>query len=249
MSSAKAEDYIKALYQLRGGKEDREGKEAIAPSAIADVLGVTTPTVTATMKRLAERGLVEREEYKGAHLTDEGELMAIETIRHHRLLELFLAEELNYDWTEVHEEADRLEHHISERLETEIDAVLGEPTADPHGAPIPSADLEVLDEDLAPLSAHEEGDLVTIERVRDDDPEVLAYLDRVGVTPGARFQVVEIAPFEMVTLAPLEAENRTDDAPSTEASGETVSLPKAVAVTVSVREANPEVEDGPALAN
>ena len=240
MSSAKAEDYIKALYQLREGKEGGEGTEAIAPSAIADVLGVTTPTVTATMKRLAERGLVEREVYKGARLTEEGELMAIETIRHHRLLELFLTEQLNYDWTEVHEEADRLEHHISERLETEIDAVLGEPTADPHGAPIPSADLEVLDEDLAPLSAHEEGDLVTIQRMRDDDPEVLSYLDRVGVTPGARFRVAEIAPFEMVTLAPLDSEDHDQ---------ETVSLPKAVAITVSVREASRETDADPALAN
>ncbi|PSP72170.1 DtxR family transcriptional regulator [Halobacteriales archaeon QS_3_64_16] len=249
MSSAKAEDYIKALYQLREGEEGEEGKEAIAPSAIADVLGVTTPTVTATMKRLAERDLVEREEYKGARLTEEGELMAIETIRHHRLLELFLTEQLNYDWTEVHEEADRLEHHISERLETEIDAVLGEPTADPHGAPIPSADLEVLNEDLAPLSAHEEGDLVTIERVRDDDPDVLAYLDRVGVTPGARFRVTEIAPFEMVTLAPFDSEDRTNAATSTDASGETVSLPKAVAVTVSVREASRKTDADPAIAN
>lgn len=244
MLSAKMEDYLKAIYELQ-----RESDEPVATSHIAELLDVTAPTATSMMETLADHGLVEREKYRGVRLTPEGETVALEVVRHHRLLETYLTEELGYDWAEVHDEADRLEHHISERLETEIDAVLGEPTADPHGAPIPSADLEVLDEDLAPLSAHEEGDLVTIERVRDDDPEVLAYLDRVGVTPGARFRVAEIAPFEMVTLAPLEAENRTDDAPSTEASGETVSLPKAVAVTVSVREANPKVEDGPALAN
>lgn len=240
MSSAKAEDYIKAVYQLH------DGEQPVPPSAIAEVLGVTTPTVTATMKRLANHGLVEREEYKGTHLTKEGELMALETIRHHRLLELFLTEQLNYDWTEVHEEADRLEHHISEKLETEIAAVLGDPTADPHGAPIPSPDLEPLDDDLAPLSAHEVGDVVRVERVRDDDPEILAYLDRASVVPGARFEIIEIAPFDMVTLAPLDG--GTDAATATEAgstdpdvgpddSPESISLPKEVAVTVSVREA------------
>ena len=254
MSSAKAEDYIKAVYQLR------EEGEPVPPSQIAEVLGVTTPTVTATMKRLAERGLVTREEYKGTYLTDEGELMALETIRHHRLLEVFLAEQLNYDWTEVHEEADRLEHYISERFETEIAAVLGEPTADPHGAPIPSPDLEPVDDDLAPLSAHAEGDVVTVEQVRDDDPEMLAYLDRAGVVPGARFEIVEIAPFDMVTLTPLDgseshasdgSDSDTNSNTNTDAdttvdtdaeraeAGKIVSLPKGVAVTVSVREASP----------
>jgi DtxR family Mn-dependent transcriptional regulator len=270
MSSAKAEDYIKAVYQLG------DGEEAVSPSAIADVLGVTTPTVTATMKRLAERGLVEREEYKGSHLTDEGELMALETIRHHRLLELFLIEQLNYDWAEVHEEADRLEHHISEKLETEIATVLGDPTADPHGAPIPSPDLEPLDDDLALLSTHEEGDVVRVERVRDDDPEVLTYLDRAGVVPGARFEIIEIAPFDMVTLAPLEDEGSEgeerygrdergegygeEDAEGTttarndgsnddldDAAAESIPLPKEVAVTVSVREATPPRNEPPVV--
>jgi len=248
MSSAKAEDYIKAVYQLA------EDDEPVPPSAIAEVLGVTTPTVTATMKRLAERDLVEREEYKGARLTDEGELMALETIRHHRLLELFLTEQLNYDWTEVHEEADRLEHHISEKLETEIAAVLGDPTADPHGAPIPSPDLEPLDDDLAPLSAHDEGDVVRVEQVRDDDPEILTYLDRAGVVPGARFEIIEIAPFDMVTLAPLDADDsgrdpdgHSDPGADTDGSAEPIPLPKEVAVTVSVREAGP-ARDEPAFA-
>ena len=117
MSSAKAEDYIKAVYQLG------DGDEPVAPSAIAEALGVTTPTVTATMKRLADQGLVEREEYKGSHLTEEGELLAIETIRHHRLLELFLTEQLNYDWTEVHDEADRLVA-VAKLVEC-LDVVLG----------------------------------------------------------------------------------------------------------------------------
>src|SRR5699024_11221710 len=125
MPSATSEDYLKAIYQLR------EGDEPVATSAIADSLGVTPPTVTATTKRLEDAGLAEREEYKGVQLTAEGELVAIETIRHHRLLELFLTEQLGYDWAEVHEEADRLEHHISERLETKLAAALGDPSADP----------------------------------------------------------------------------------------------------------------------
>jgi DtxR family transcriptional regulator, Mn-dependent transcriptional regulator len=243
MSSAKAEDYIKALYQLR------EGDTPVAPSAVAEVLGVTTPTVTTTMKRLAERGLVAREEYKGSHLTDEGELMALETIRHHRLLELFLTERLNYDWTEVHEEADRLEHHISEKLEAEIAAVLDDPTADPHGAPIPSIDLEPIDDDLAPLSAHEEGDAVVIERVRDDDPDVLAYLDRAGVVPGTHIRVTEVAPFEMITVVPIAVDPGAAADPDAADSGrDPISLPKDVALTISVRDVD-HAEDEPVPAD
>ena len=107
MPSATAEDYLKTVYQLA------DGDEPVPTSAIADTLDVTPPTVTATMKRLESHGFVEREEYKGVRLTEDGSLIALETIRHHRLLELFLAEHLGYDWTEVHDEADTLEHHIA----------------------------------------------------------------------------------------------------------------------------------------
>lgn len=241
MSSAKAEDYLKAVYQLR------EGEEAIAPSAVAAVLGVTTPTVTATMKRLDDQGLVEREEYKGVRLTEEGRLVALETIRHHRLLELFLTEHLNYDWTEVHEEADRLEHHISEKLENEIATLLDDPTADPHGAPIPTVDLEPLDDDTAPLSVHAAGDVVRVERVADDDPDVLAYLDDAGITPGVRLEVVEVAPFGMITVSTLT--DGTDDAEDADDGTERISLPEEVAAIVSVHDADaePDAENGPAL--
>ncbi|EMA46967.1 metal-dependent transcriptional regulator [Halococcus saccharolyticus] len=224
MPSAKAEDYIKAVYQLQ------DGDEPVATSDVADALGVTAPTVTATMKRLQEQGLVEREEYKGVRLTAEGELVALETIRHHRLLELFLTEHLGYDWTEVHDEADQLEHHISERLETELAAVLENPSADPHGAPIPTEDLEPTDADDDPLSEYDEGETVIVTQVADSDAEVLDYLADAGITPGTRLDITEIAPFGMLTVA-------SDDA------DDTVSLPKEIATAIRVRDTDSEAPD------
>ncbi|WP_256687636.1 metal-dependent transcriptional regulator [Halococcus qingdaonensis] len=216
MPSSKAEDYLKAIYQLR------EGEEPVATSTIAEALDVTAPTVTATMKRLEGHGLVDREEYKGVRLTEDGELVALETIRHHRLLELFLAEHLNYDWAEVHEEADRLEHHISERLETELAASLGDPSADPHGAPIPTEDLEPTEADDEPLTEYAAGETLVVAQVADSDPEVLSYLADAGITPDTRLTVREVAPFGMLTVAP-------------EGEDETVSLPAEIAAEVRVR--------------
>jgi DtxR family Mn-dependent transcriptional regulator len=216
MPSSKAEDYLKAIYQLR------EGEEPVATSTIAERLDVTAPTVTATMKRLEGHGLVDREEYKGVRLTEDGELVALETIRHHRLLELFLAEHLNYDWAEVHDEADRLEHHISERLETELAASLGDPSADPHGAPIPTEDLEPTEADDEPLTEYEAGETLIVAQVADSDPEVLSYLADAGITPGTRLTIREVAPFGMLTVAPEDED-------------ETVSLPAEIAAEVRVR--------------
>lgn len=224
MPSAKSEDYIKAIYQLQ------DGDDPVATSAIADALGVTAPTVTATMKRLEDADLVEREEYKGVQLTTEGELVAIETIRHHRLLELFLTEHLDYDWTEVHDEADRLEHHISERLETELAAVLGDPSADPHGAPIPTEDLEPTDADDDPLSKCDEGETVVVAQVADSDPEVLSYLADAGIAPGTYLEITEVAPFGMLTVIP-------------DSSDDTVSLPREIAAAIRIRESDPVHSD------
>jgi DtxR family Mn-dependent transcriptional regulator len=229
MPSAKAEDYIKAVYQLQ------DGDDPVATSDVADALGVTAPTVTATMKRLQEQGLVEREEYKGVRLTTEGELVALETIRHHRLLELFLAEHLGYDWTEVHDEADQLEHHISERFETELAAALENPSADPHGAPIPTEDLEPTDADDDPLSEYDEGETVVVTQVADSDSEVLAYLADAGITPGTHLEITEIAPFGMLTVAPDTADD-------------TVSLPTETATAIRVRDTDSEAPDEMTLA-
>lgn len=217
MPSAKSEDYIKTVYQLQ------DGDDPVTTSAVADALGVTAPTVTATMKRLEEADLVEREEYKGVQLTTEGKLVAIETVRHHRLLELFLTEHLGYDWTEVHEEADRLEHHISERLETELAALLDDPSADPHGAPIPTEDLEPTNADDEPLAKYEVNETVVVAQVADSDPEVLAYLADAGITPDTPLEIIEIAPFGMVTVAPDDADD-------------TVSLPEEIATAIRVQE-------------
>jgi DtxR family Mn-dependent transcriptional regulator len=186
--------------------------------------------VTATTKRLEDAGLAEREEYKGVRLTVEGELVAIETIRHHRLLELFLTEQLGYDWADVHEEADRLEHHISERLETELATALGDPTADPHGAPIPSEDLEPTEADDDPLAEYDEGERIVITRVADGDPAVLSYLADAGITPGTHLEITEVAPFGMVTVAP-----DADDA--------TVSLPAEIATSIHAHESDAASSD------
>ncbi|MEM4781496.1 MAG: metal-dependent transcriptional regulator, partial [Halalkalicoccus sp.] len=138
MLSAVMEDYLKAIYQLQ---REGDGKR-VRTSAIADHLDVTPPTVTSMLSKLEERGLAEREKYKGVTLTPEGERVALEVIRHHRLLEAYLTEHLDFTWSEVHDEADRLEHHISEAFEERVAAMLEDPTVDPHGAPIPNADLE-----------------------------------------------------------------------------------------------------------
>jgi len=134
MLSPVMEDYLKAIYQL--------GDDEVTTSELAESLDVSAPTVTNTLEKLDERGLVNREKYKGVELTEEGRTVAVEVVRHHRLLEAYLAEALDYDWSEVHDEADRLEHHISEEFEERVAEALGDPAHDPHGAPIPSADLE-----------------------------------------------------------------------------------------------------------
>ena len=215
MLSPQMEDYLKTIYELQC-----ENDGLVSTSSIAETLDVTAPTATSMMESLEERGLVEREKYKGGKLTREGETVAIEIIRHHRLLETYLAEQLGYDWTEVHDEAERLEHHISEEFEQRVAAALGDPERDPHGAPIPDEDLSPPDESGETLDEHAEGDDVVVESVEDDDPEVLEYLEDNGVVPDADVEVVEVAPFGMVTV-------RVD--------GNEVSLPDEVARRVRVR--------------
>ncbi|MFC7213314.1 metal-dependent transcriptional regulator [Saliphagus sp. GCM10025334] len=200
MLSDVMEDYLKAIYQLQAGRDER-----VKTSAIADSLEVTSPTVTSMLSKLEERGLVDREKYRGVVLTPEGETVALEVIRHHRLLEAYLTEHLDYDWSEVHAEADRLEHHISEDFEARVAAALDDPDVDPHGAPIPSADLEAPETPTGDaISAFEAGDRVVVREVADHDPEILSYLAEHGVEPGVELEIVEVAPFGMVTARPLE---------------------------------------------
>ena len=212
------EDYLKSIYTLQA-----ETGPPVSTSAIAELLGKTPPTVTSMVGKLEERGLVSREKYKGVELTREGETVALEVIRHHRLLEAYLAEHLDYDWSEVHDEADALEHHISEEFERRVAEALGDPEVDPHGDPIPSADLAPLDaDDSTRLDDHAVGDRLVVTRVSDRDEAELAYLADAGITPETRLEIVDVAPFGMVTVRVGE-------------SGREQSLPEAVARSIRVR--------------
>ena len=208
MLSDAMEDYLKAIYVLQ-----TEDGPPVPTSDLAEYLGKTPPTVTSMVGKLADRGLVDREKYKGVELTDEGETVALEIIRHHRLLEAYLAEHLNYSWSEVHEEADALEHHISEEFERRVAEALGDPTVDPHGDPIPTVDLEPLEQtDASRLSDHEVGDRVVVVRVSDRDEAELEYLDDHGIRPGTVLEVADVAPFGMVTVSVDDGEQSLPEA-------------------------------------
>jgi len=219
MLSDVMEDYLKAIYAL-----EREHGPPVKTSTIADYLDVTPPTVTSMVEKLADRGLVEREKYKGVELTADGETVAVEVLRHHRLLEAFLADHLDYEWDEVHDEADALEHHISEEFERRLARKLGDPTVDPHGDPIPGADLEPPeDPETEVLADHDEGDRLVVARVSDRNDDELRYLADAGVQPGTELALVEHAPIGMFVV---------------DIDGEAVHLPERVAGTLEVRPAD-----------
>jgi len=184
------QDYVKEIYKL-----ESSGLRATT-SALAERLEVSPPSVTSMLKKLASLGLVEHRRYHGATLTESGKRVALEVIRHHRLLEKYLAETLGLPLDAVHAEADRLEHALSEELEAHIDRTLGYPTYDPHGDPIPDADLNVAAQDLTPLAALDVGTKATVSRVPDGDGELLRYLAKLKLTPGSRLEVRESAPFD-----------------------------------------------------
>jgi DtxR family transcriptional regulator, Mn-dependent transcriptional regulator len=183
------QDYVKEIYKLR-----LEGKPATT-SAIAERLGVRPPSVTAMVKRLSTLGLAEHAPYRGVELTPAGERVALEVIRHHRLLELYLAQALGLSLDEVHSEADRLEHALSEELEAKIDLALGYPTHDPHGDPIPDAELRLDRKRLRTLASLEPGDEATIRRVPDGDDELLRYLTKLALVPGKKVKLRSAEPF------------------------------------------------------
>jgi DtxR family Mn-dependent transcriptional regulator len=185
------EDYAKAIYAL----QRRAGGEGVSTNDLAERLGVTPGSVSAMLKKLAERGLVLHEPYRGVQLTVEGEHVALEVLRHHRLLELYLAEHLGVPWDRVHDEAEVLEHHISEDLEELIAAKLGHPTIDPHGDPIPTADLKVVEPPTLAMDGLDIGAAGRFVRVSDSDPEMLRYLGARGIAPGDTFEIVDKQPF------------------------------------------------------
>jgi DtxR family transcriptional regulator, Mn-dependent transcriptional regulator len=183
------QDYLKELYKLHASGE------RATTTALATRMGVSPPSATAMIKKLAELGLVEHKPYRGATLTAEGERTALEVIRHHRLIEQYLAETLGLPLDELHVEADRLEHALSEELEAHIDRTLGFPTHDPHGDPIPDANLRIATGEVRPLATLEAGDEATIRRVPDGDGDLLRYLSGLRLTPGRRVRVTGIEPF------------------------------------------------------
>ncbi len=187
--SESVEDYLKQIYKLQG----KDGRATT--SAIAERMGVTAPSVTGMVKKLAALDLVEHRPYRGVRLTEAGERAAVEVIRHHRLLERYLAESLGMSIDEVHAEADRLEHTLSETLEARIDERLGYPTHDPHGDPIPDADLQLEPSSLRLLSELAPGEEATIGRVPDGHRELLSYLSSLALVPGEQVELLGSAPF------------------------------------------------------
>ena len=189
--SSAVQDYAKAIYAL----QHRGAGEPVATNDLAARLGVTPASASSMARKLSELGLVDLEPYRGVTLTPEGERVALEILRHHRLLELYLAEHLGVPWDRVHEEAEALEHVISEDLEARIAAKLGHPTHDPHGDPIPSADLAIDETATRSLDSLDEGTRGRFVRVSDSDPAMLRYLDERGIALGERLEVVERQPF------------------------------------------------------
>jgi DtxR family transcriptional regulator, Mn-dependent transcriptional regulator len=186
------EDYLKSIYELT------LAEERASTNQIAERMGVTPASVTGMLKRLATNDppLLEYQKHHGVVLTAEGEKVALEMIRHHRLLELFLHESLGYPWDEVHAEADRLEHVISEAFEERIAQALGDPNHDPHGDPIPTRDLILPQTSWARLDMLREGQQAIVQRVDNETPELLRYLSSIGVIPGVRLEVVGFSEFD-----------------------------------------------------
>jgi len=183
------EDYLKTIYKI-----DASGKR-VSTSAIARRLKVAQASVTGMLKKLSEMKLVEYAPYRDTRLTEAGRKIALETIRHHRLLELYLKEAMGYTWDKVHDEAEKLEHHISEEFEEKMDEFLGRPSFDPHGAPIPTKEGEIPSSNNQPLSAFPVGVTVKIERVSDDDPAKLRYFGELNLYPQSKIIITAKEPF------------------------------------------------------
>ena len=183
------EDYLKTIYRLTP-----EGRSA-ATSEIAQALALSPASVSGMIKRLSEQRLLDHAPYRGAQLTEEGRRVALRMIRRHRLIESYLVANLGYSWDTVHDEAERLEHAVSDTLVERMAAALGHPTSDPHGDPIPAADGSMIEEAVIPLSEIPAGAQFAIRRVGAEDPELLRHLAERGLLPGVVVTIVERQPF------------------------------------------------------
>jgi DtxR family transcriptional regulator, Mn-dependent transcriptional regulator len=189
MLSEAVQDYLKHIYVLQ-----RDSGRATT-KALADSMGVSAASATSMAKKLAAMGMVEHQPYHGMELTPAGERIALEVLRHHRLLELYLTRELGLPWDAVHGEAEKLEHHLSEQLEAIIDRALGYPDTDPHGDPIPTSDLVMAPDCGTRLHQLEPGQTAVVRQVPDGDPQLLRYLAGLGLVPDAPVELIDKAPF------------------------------------------------------
>ncbi len=201
--SAAVEDYVKAIYQLQAA----EGE--VTTTALAKEMGVAAASATNMIKKLAGMGLVRHSPYRGVTLTRPGEKIALEILRHHRLIELFLNETLGIPWDEVHAEAHKLEHVLSDSLEDHIAELLGDPTEDPHGDPIPTKSGTIAESAQRPLDDLAPGTRAMIRRVSDQDPEHLRYFSRLGLVPNATVVVLKREPFRGPLHIQVEAGAQT----------------------------------------
>ncbi|MDQ2896718.1 MAG: metal-dependent transcriptional regulator [Actinomycetota bacterium] len=190
LRSSAVEDYSKAIYAL-----EQRGECPVSTNALAERLGVTPASASGMVKRLGELGLVAHQRYHGVTLTESGQRVALQVIRHHRLLELYLVESLGVPWDRVHAEAEVLEHVLSDELEELIATKLGDPTHDPHGDPIPTRELIIEETVTESLQALTPGTRGAFARVSDSDPAMLRYLAERGIAPGVELEVVERQPF------------------------------------------------------
>ena len=192
MLSEAVQDYLKVIYKLSRAPE---AGAMVSTTLIAERMEVSAASATNMIKKLAELRLLEHRPYQGVELTPSGVKMALEIVRHHRLLELYLRQALGYNWDTVDAEAERLEHAISEDFEDRIDEALGFPTVGAHGEPIPTKDGNIAEPEYSRLADLREGQRACIRQVSDRDPELLRYLDRSGLVLGTRIRISEKAPF------------------------------------------------------
>jgi DtxR family Mn-dependent transcriptional regulator len=205
--TASVEDYLKVVYELElnGGVA---GKKEIALA-----LGIAAPSVTGMMRRLGEQGLIRSEPYKGVRLSEKGRRAALRTIRRHRIIESYLVRKLGFPWDRVHDEAERLEHTASDELIDRMADALGDPDTDPHGAPIPTREGQIVNRPVIALAALPPGDVARVARVSDKDAERLRYLAELGIRPGVEVCVVRQAPFDgPITVKVADAERVIADA-------------------------------------
>ena len=198
--SRSIEDYLKVIYKLQADSGSAH------TSAIAEALSIAAPSVSGMVKRLAEAGLLEHSRYRGVRLTVDGQQQALRMLRRHRIIESYLIEELNYDWHNVHEEAERLEHAVSDDLIDRMDRALGRPAHDPHGAPIPTAEGEIESPNYVRMTDLEVGSAGQFRMVGDKDSERLQFIASLGLRPGVAFDVVARQPFNGPLTIRLEGD-------------------------------------------